>query len=311
MNSPLDFLRVFRVRLREAGIRFALTSGMACVEYGLQQSTKDTDWIIAPEDLGKLRGLFERLETGSPGCRVMYRSLFGAPLDFEFLSHGWTSHLLVHDPDGSEHKVDIFGAPPRLVSWAADDTGLATRHVVAQMKKTDREKDWPMVDSIAWQLWESRSPEALLHIQDQRKLIEVWEKTTGADHRALAQRRPLLRVLDHEKDPDRIFAAVRIERIIWACMDEVRYGSYKQAWKTFYRTWKKEPEWQWPVDEPFLSQHRRLLDAARRHGLPNDPVGHDGREALLDRAMKIAKVRSNSNAEQMKRITPPMSELWP
>ncbi|MBI4027326.1 MAG: hypothetical protein HY360_20240 [Verrucomicrobia bacterium] len=311
MNSPLDFLRVFRVRLREAGIRFALTSGMACVEYGLQQSTKDTDWIIAPDDLGKLRTLFAGLEAASPGCRVMYRSLFGAPLDFEFLSHGWTSHLLVRDPDGAEHKVDIFGVPPRLASWTADDTGLATRHVVAQMKKTDREKDWPMVDSIAWQLWEHRSSEALLHIQDQRKLIDAWGKIPPADRHALAQKRPLLRLLDHEKNPDRVFAAVRIERIIWACVDEVRYGSYKQAWKTFYRAWKKEPGWQWPVDEPFSSQHQRLLDAASRHELAKDPVGHDGREALLDRAMKMAEVRSNSDAEKLGRITPPVSELWP
>lgn len=32
MTLPLDFLRIFRARLREAGIRFALTSGMACVD---------------------------------------------------------------------------------------------------------------------------------------------------------------------------------------------------------------------------------------------------------------------------------------
>lgn len=311
MNSPLDFLRVFRGRLREAGIRFALTSGMACVEYGLQQSTRDTDWIIAPEDLEKLRTLFDRLEAGSPSYRVMYRSLFGAPLDFEFLSHGWTSHLLVRDSDGGEHKVDIFGVAPRLASWAADDTGLATRHVVAQMKKTDREKDWPMVDSIAWQMWERHSPEALLHLQDQWKLMEAWGKTPRPERLALAQNRPLLRLLENEQDPDRVFAAVRLERIIWACVDEVRYGSYKQAWKVFCRAWQKEPGWQWPVDEPFALQHQRLLEAARRHGLEKDPVGRDGRDVLLERAMKMAAVRADSNAEKIGRIAPPVGELWP
>lgn len=41
MQTPLEFLHLFRTELRAAGIRFAITSGMACVRYGLQQTTKD------------------------------------------------------------------------------------------------------------------------------------------------------------------------------------------------------------------------------------------------------------------------------
>ena len=43
MSAPLDFLRIFAGQLRQAGIHFAITSGMACVHYGLQQNT--TFWM--------------------------------------------------------------------------------------------------------------------------------------------------------------------------------------------------------------------------------------------------------------------------
>lgn len=49
MQTPLEFLDVFRSTLRSAGITFAVTSGMACIRYGLQQTTKDSDWIVAAE----------------------------------------------------------------------------------------------------------------------------------------------------------------------------------------------------------------------------------------------------------------------
>jgi hypothetical protein len=49
--SPLDFLAWLRVELRDAGIHFAITSGQACVYYGIQQTTKDSDWIIALDDV--------------------------------------------------------------------------------------------------------------------------------------------------------------------------------------------------------------------------------------------------------------------
>lgn len=42
MASPIQFYRNFQTLMREHGIRHVLTSGMACVEYGIQQNTKDT-----------------------------------------------------------------------------------------------------------------------------------------------------------------------------------------------------------------------------------------------------------------------------
>jgi len=46
MSDPIQFFRSFQSLLRERSLVGVLTSGMACVVYGLQQTAKDTDWIV-------------------------------------------------------------------------------------------------------------------------------------------------------------------------------------------------------------------------------------------------------------------------
>lgn len=64
MSGPIEFYPAFQSLLRGRAIDGVLTSGMACVEYGLQQNTKDTDWIVAPAAVGRLVELFGELERG-------------------------------------------------------------------------------------------------------------------------------------------------------------------------------------------------------------------------------------------------------
>lgn len=313
MSAPLDFLRIFAGKLREAGIRFAITSGMACVHYGLQQTTKDSDWIIAPEDLGKLRELLMRLETAAPLWRVSYRQIFGAPLDAQFMAHGWTSHLLLTDPDGAEHKADLFGKAPRVqkVETEPGDADYASRHVVALMKRTDRDRDWPVVDGLGWQLQDRHRAEGILHIQDAAKLLAAWQQTDATQRSILAIHRPLLRCLDSESDPDRIDALVRAERIIWECVNQERYGLFTRAWKDFFRQWRLDQNWQWPTSESFQRQHAQLLEAVRKHGLPADPVGAVGREKILETALGRAAIRATRSPKQIAQLRPPLTELLP
>jgi hypothetical protein len=155
MASPIQFYRNFQALMQRHGIRHVLTSGMACVEYGIQQNSKDTDWIIHPEDLEMLVAMLCECERGLTGAnwRVSYRPLFGAPLLKDFLGGGWTSHLAIWDEPGSpEHHLDFFGQPPRVTLeevFTDPDSHLAAPLIVAQMKKTDRDKDWPMVESLS------------------------------------------------------------------------------------------------------------------------------------------------------------------
>lgn len=76
MQTPLDFLNIFRLELRAAGVRFAITSGMACVHYELQQAANYSDWIVPPDQVEKVRSLFVRHEASLPPWAVRYRSIF-------------------------------------------------------------------------------------------------------------------------------------------------------------------------------------------------------------------------------------------
>ncbi|MBI4657922.1 MAG: hypothetical protein HY735_03575 [Verrucomicrobia bacterium] len=316
MSAPLDFLKIFAGQIRSAGIRFAITSGMACVHYGLQQTTKDSDWIIAPEDMGKLRELLSCLEQASPAWRISYRSICGAPLDLEYIAMGWTSHLSVWDgPASPEHKVDIFGKPPRVRAddLAVDAEGWATRHVVAQMKRTDRPKDWPIVHGLGRQLGERGRPEALLHLQEYQALISTGTATDPATRARLALRRPLLRVFESPSPPvvDEVERLLLIERLIWECVNAQRHGQYTRAWKEFFRSWRKEDGWIWPTQKPFLAQHQQLLSAARAHRLQPNPLASLPRHELLLAALtKVANLTAATQSE-LDQVCPPLDELLP
>jgi len=314
MSAPLDFIKLFADHLQAADIRFAITSGMACVHFGLQQATRDSDLIIAPEHLERFRTLLAQLESGLPPWRISYRPIFGAPLLPEYLAQGWTSHLSIWDyADSPEHKLDFFGKAPRvrLLELEPGESHYASRHVVALMKRTDRDRDWPMVDGLGWQLVEQKRLEALLHIQDASRLKAAWQQVSTENRQSLAQRRPLLNLLDQESDPDRIHALIRVERIVWECANQERYHPFEHSWKEFYRKWRAELDWQWPMREPFVQQHERLVKAVRQHGLPPDPVGLVGRETLLARALSRAAVRADTAPARIKQLAPPMEELWP
>lgn len=140
MSDPIEFYRLFQALLRERAIPGVLTSGMACVEYGLQQNTKDTGWIVDPAEIGDLVTLFGKLERGVSGGNwgVSYRGLFGAPFDAEYMSGGWTSHLAAFDaPESAERHLDFFGRPPRVGDARRNDAvaGIASRDIVARMNK--------------------------------------------------------------------------------------------------------------------------------------------------------------------------------
>lgn len=316
VSAPLDFLKIFAEQLRGAGISFAITSGMACVHYGLQQNTKDSDWIIPAQDLERLRELLGKLEGNLPPWRVSYRVIFGAPLEAEYMQHGWTSHLSIWDNAASvEHKVDLFSKPPRVrpEEIGADAEGWASRHLVAQMKRTDRDKDWPIVQGLGQQLSERGSPLALLHLTDALALLAVWREAGQENREKMAARRPLLRALDVSPPPERLDLErlLALERLIWERVNTRRHSAYTSAWKVFYRRWRQEQDWAWPAHGQFWSQHRQLLKAVREHGLPANPMASERREDLVEAALReVAKV-GRASEEEIALVCPPVEELLP
>ena len=289
---------------------------MACVHYGLQQNTKDSDWIIPADALEKLRELLTKREGDLPPWRVSYRQIFGAPLEAEFMQHGWTRHLSIWDNAASvEHKVDIFSKPLRVQAEEieADNDGWATRHVVAQMKRTDRDKDWPIIQGLGKQLWERKLPTCLLHITDYETLLVAWKAVPAEWREAAAKRRPLLRELEREVLPERLAVErlFALERLVWERVNEQRHGRYTSAWKKFYRQWRREEDWEWPTEDPFWIQHKRLNEAVHRNGLPPNPLAEIPREELVQGALKEVGTVAAATEFEIAKVTPPMEELLP
>lgn len=316
VSAPLDFLKIFADQMRRAGIPFAITSGMACVHYGLQQTTKDSDWIVPSDALERLRALFLEREGDLPPWRISYRQVFGAPLEPQFMQHGWSSHLSIWDGAASvEHKVDIFSKPPRVRAdeIEADDAGWATRHVVAQMKRTDRDKDWPIVQGLGRQLQERNDPICLVHLTDADALLSAWRGATLEVRTRMAARRPLLRSLDATPTASRLELErlLALERSVWERVNRHRHEAYTRGWKEFFRHWRQEDEWEWPTSEPFWRQHRRLVDAAQRHGLPPDPLASLPPNRLVQAVLSEVTVLTRATKDELAQVLPPIEEMLP
>ena len=185
---------------RESGITCAITSGMACVHYGVAQTTKDCDLLCDPEKADLFFDLVA--STRLKGATPSYRGNLSPPLDERWLAGGWTSHFVwrTSDDDGGDALLDVFGVPPRASSpWQKEIEGFYSgRHTVAEMKRTDREKDWPFATALGVQMLETGDRKGWLHIYEEEKLrIMMKERPLPGN---LLSSRPVLRLL---RDGDR------------------------------------------------------------------------------------------------------------
>ena len=76
-------------------------------------------------------------------------------------------------PEGT--CLDIFGIAPRGSSaWERQLTGIhARQNVVAEMKRTSREKDWPFATGLGGLMLMEGDPNGWLHLYD----IDVLRKS--------------------------------------------------------------------------------------------------------------------------------------
>jgi len=310
MSSPSALIKWFRRELHAAGVRFAITSGQACVYFGIQQTTKDSDWIIEPDDLSLLRSVLTDVDS-SGECRVSYRAICGAPLNKAFLGNGWTSHLALTDSDADEHHLDFFGKAPRVreVERDAVDPDYASRLLVAQMKKTDREKDWPFVFALGRQAMALGDVRGVLHGQEADWLIDAWSQVPEKTRVGLIRQRPLLGLIDTQ--PRQLRRAIVIEKQVWGSINRERYGVYQRSWKQFYRQWRREPDFQWRRRIPFREQHAALEEAACRYALPNVPLDDSARRAALVKARADAAEILAASDEELDNTVPPLEVLLP
>jgi len=186
-------------------VRALLMGGQACVLYGAAEFSRDTDLAIlaSPANLKRLQQALDDL-----GAHV----IAVPPFEARYLRRGHAVHFRCGDPEAEGMRVDVMtrmrGVAPFPKLWArrasyemADGTRLQVMSIsdLVQAKKTQRDKDWPMIRrlveadyfrdrerataaQVRFWLRELRTPELLLEV------ARRWPKALSAQER----HRPLL-----------------------------------------------------------------------------------------------------------------------
>ena len=210
------------------GITCAITSGMACVHFGVAATTKDCDVLCDAAKSDDFRALVA--ETKLRGLLANYRGNISPPLDERWLHGGWTAHFAW--PTKPELTcLDIFGVAPRASSpWEAELQGLyASRHTVAEMKRTNREKDWPYITALGIKLLKADDVRGCLHLYEAAAL-----RSAVREHKIpgwMFEARPALRLAT--SDDDRLEGALHAETVFWHRLDACRIRLYEHALRPY------------------------------------------------------------------------------
>ena len=204
------FFEDFVSELRSRGVLCAITIGLACVHYGGAETTKDCGLLCQTSSFSNLLHYLD--ETKIDGVSCQYRGNISPPLDARWHQGGWTSHFHWESEPGST-KLDVFGRALRESSpWPDDLCGLyANPHTVAEMKRTNRDKDWPFISALGKRMIQADDERGWLHVFAADELLELFSQYPCPPE--ILTRRPALRFA-RDKDP-RAAGALNVERKVW------------------------------------------------------------------------------------------------
>lgn len=263
------------------GIICAITSGMACVHFGVAATTKDCDVLCTVEQMEEFRGLLATTEL--QGVRPGYRGNLSPPLDARWMRGGWTSHVS-WQLRAEEACLDVFGVAPRGSSpWERQLSGIyARQNVVAEMKRTNRQKDWPFATALGGQMLEAGDSNGWLHLYD-ADVMRRFAKNTLPDER-LVQLRPVLRLAPF-KDSTALSRALFAERVFWSALDEVRIRIYQRHLRRYVAAVRRALAAQPGAD--FAASHAVRVECALAH-LPLRPMREFGLGKMVEEAQAKA-----------------------
>ncbi len=218
--------------------------GQACIFYVAAEFSRDVDVAVSPspENLQRLRAALDELKAGP---------VFFPPLSREALERGHACHFRCRAPGLRNMRLDVMAvmrnADPFEALWArrvrrriagAGVFPLVSVQDLVRIKKTQRTKDWPMVQRLVdadvlrtrrpsaeratfW-LRECRSPGVLIHLAKRfparaRRLARERVALRQAARGDLAAvRREMVAEQDREQEMDRRYwAPLRRELEQW------------------------------------------------------------------------------------------------
>lgn len=255
MNIYLELTQQFN----RGRLRAVLVGGQAVVLHRLAIMSKDGDWILREDEeaAAHVLGVLE-------ACGARYR--FGAPLDPRWLAGGWSSHLEFRSGD-LRVRTDFVTRPPRLDARALErlwesqtdaDTPWAAPRELAEMKKTNREKDYAVIGELARIMTEPS--DQLLYSRSARDLIALAREYPGHSE-TLAAQRPLLRKVGDGVEALEVALDAERRQLIHA--NERRLARYMAAAEPWAQSW---PEVTREIEGKPLSEAHRVV-CLRAEGL--------------------------------------------
>ena len=173
--------------LRSHRVQFLLMGGQACVFYGAAEFSRDTDIAILA-GAGNLQRLSQALNELKAKCIAV------PPFSIEYLKRGHAIHFRCYHPEAKGIRIDVMsvmrGVAPFTRLWRRRTTvetasggkyNLISLPDLVQAKKTQTDKDWPMVrrlveshyihyskkpapEQVDFWLKESRTPSLLIRL---------------------------------------------------------------------------------------------------------------------------------------------------
>ncbi|MCP4654080.1 MAG: hypothetical protein GY856_01545 [bacterium] len=250
-------------------LRAVLSSGQAVVLYRLAIMSKDGDWILR-EDTEALTHVLRVL--AARGAR--YR--FGAPLDVRWLAAGWSSHFEIPG-DPLRLRTDFVTRPPRLSEqelgrlWQQPEQRsvpmVGIEHL-AQIKKTNREKDYAVIGELARLMSDPRSQ--FLYSRSSRDLARLAQEYPQTLAKVIPQR-PLLATIAAGRDE--LERALDEERRRLMRANEERLARYLAATVEWSGIW---PQLRRKIAGRPLEEAHDVVTARAEGILPFVPPGGPG-----------------------------------
>ena len=242
----LGIEKVFRT-FREHGVQCLLSVGQACIFYGAAEFSKDVDFVVLADS-----GNFERLEKAADALAA--ETIAVPPFDIRHFDEGLAVHLRCTAPPCNDLRVDLMsrlrGVEAFPLLWERrtviefDDFAidlLGVRDLIAS-KKTQRAKDWPMIQRLVEVHFQERrdAPVAadidlwLRELRTVELLLETASRFADVAG-TLAAERPLLRLaiagdeaLLRRALVDEIEAEKERDRLHWEPL-KARLGELRRA----------------------------------------------------------------------------------
>lgn len=233
--SPNPIAKVLST-LRRRRVRSLLMGGQACILHGAAEFSRDVDFAVAPTaaNLDRLRAALSDLSA---------ERLYFPPLAREPLLRGHACHFRCRARGVSGLRIDVMSVMRnadrfdrlwarrvRMALPGAGEIGVMSVPDLARIKKTQRDKDWPMVRRLVEadilrrrgvpppsrvRFWfeECRTPELLLDLARlyPKRALEVARRRPAVAAARRGRVREIERCLRHEETRERA-----MDRAYWA-----------------------------------------------------------------------------------------------